>query len=241
MEFIPNEELLEVVDKNKLNIYSTDYFENVKAKVKPETYIKIEKDFSDSNEYKLLKPVYGLSLLGENFDQGPDFYHHYKIVNIDKPERILEGLQFVFIELPKFPAFASTHPSLRKLQVLWLRFMSEVNENTEAIDPELLQVPEIAEAVSLSEEAAYSKTELVAYEAYWDSVSTEKTLFAGRYEEGIIQGESNMLLKLLLTKFKEVPAPYRDKIRYAKQADLEAWCLRFVTADSMEAIFTSSD
>src|SRR5277367_5048327 len=44
-------------------------------------------------DYVFLKPVYGLGLLAENFDkQSPDFYHHYKIINVEKTERELTGL-----------------------------------------------------------------------------------------------------------------------------------------------------
>ena len=140
------------------------------------------------DRYEYLKPVYGLGLLAGTFDnESLDFYHHYKIVNVDKPQREIKGLQFVFIELPKFrPA---THAE-KKLQVLWLRFMSEINEKTKVIDPELLKVSEIKEAVELTEEAAYTPEELAAYDLYWDTVSTEKTLMEGKYQEGLEKGKA---------------------------------------------------
>ncbi len=139
-------------------------------------------------KYEYLKPVYGLGLLGENFDlQSEDYYHHYKIVNIEKPTRELKGLQFVFIELKKFKAI---NMAQKKLQVLWLRFMSEINENTTAVDPALLEVPEIREAIELAEQSAYNAAELDAYDAYWDAVSTEKTLLSDRYEKGLAEGEN---------------------------------------------------
>lgn len=140
-------------------------------------------------KYEYLKPVYGLGLLGENFDlQSEDYYHHYKIVNIEKPTRELKGLQFVFIELKKFKAI---NMAQKKLQVLWLRFMSEINENTTTVDPALLEVPEIREAIELAEQSAYNAAELDAYDAYWDAVSTEKTLLSDRYEKGLVEGKAN--------------------------------------------------
>ena len=140
------------------------------------------------DRYEYLKPVYGLGLLAGTFDnESLDFYHHYKIVNVDKPQREIKGLQFVFIELPKFKAV--THAE-KKLQVLWLRFMSEINEKTKVIDPELLKVSEIKEAVELTEEAAYTPEELAAYDLYWDTVSTEKTLMEGKYQEGLEKGKA---------------------------------------------------
>ena len=155
-------------------------------------------------KYNYLKPVYGLGLLGENFDlQTPDFYHHYKIVNVEKPASELKGLQFVFIELKKFKPNNMTQ---KKLQVLWLRFMSEINENTTSIDPALLNVPEIREAIELSEQSAYNAAELDAYDAYWDVVSTEKTLLSAKYEkgkeEGKVQNKADIAKKMLIKGMK---------------------------------------
>src|SRR6185437_9028681 len=74
------------------------------------------------------------------------------------------------------------------LRVLWLRFLREINEQTITVSQDLLDVPEISEAVILSEESAYSPGELNSYEEYWSAVRTEKTLMLGKYEEGIAKG-----------------------------------------------------
>lgn len=138
-------------------------------------------------EYHYLNPVYGLGLLATPFDkETPDWYHHYKMVNVQKPEREIKGLQLVFIELTKFRPNSIAD---KKLQVLWLRFMSEVDEKNRTIDPELLANPDIKEAVLLSEESSYSEAELEAYDKYWDEVSTQKTLLSGYYRQGKEEGK----------------------------------------------------
>ena len=71
-----------------------------------------------------------------------------------------------------------------------LRFLREINEKTKNVSQDLLDVPEISEAVDLAEESAYTLGELNAYETYWDNVRTEKTLLLGRYEEGEAAGEA---------------------------------------------------
>ncbi|MHB1946746.1 MAG: Rpn family recombination-promoting nuclease/putative transposase [Gammaproteobacteria bacterium] len=137
-------------------------------------------------EYQSLNPVYGLALLASPFDkESPDWYHHYKVVNIQKPERELKGLQLVFIELPKFKPGTVRD---KKLQILWLRFMSEVEEKNRTISPELLEDPEIKEAVLLSEESAYTPAELEAYDQYWDVIRAQRTLIRGFYEQGKEEG-----------------------------------------------------
>ena len=102
-----------------------------------------------------------------------------------REEDVIEHLQLVFIELPKFPVHS---PDQKKLRLLWLRFLREIDEKTVHISQDLLDVPEISEAIVLAEEAAYTASELNIYETYWDNVRTEKTLWVGRYEEGLAEG-----------------------------------------------------
>lgn len=147
------------------------------------------KQLEKGEDYRLLKPVYGLGLLATVFEkEKPQWYHHYQLVNVGSPEKndIIEHLQLVFMELPKFPVQSSKE---KRLRLLWLRFLREINEKTKEVSPELLAIPEISEAVHLTEVAAYSERELQAYETYWDAVSTEKTLLSGRYEEGKAEGK----------------------------------------------------
>jgi predicted transposase/invertase (TIGR01784 family) len=162
------------------------------------------KKLRPGEHYKLLQPVYGLGLVDAIYDHNsPDWYHHYQLVKKGSPESegsIIKHLQLIFIELPKFP-IRSLHE--KKLRLLWLRFLREINERTTTVDPDLLDVPEIAEAILLSEEAAFSPKELYHYAAYWDQVSRERTLFHDKYEEGIAQGmvkgQRDMVKKMLLT------------------------------------------
>ena len=155
--------------------------------------------------YHLLKPVYGLALLASEFDPNPnDWYHHYKIVNVQKPSAEIKDLQLIFVELPKFK-IKNYHQ--KKLQILWLRFMSELDQTTTAVASELLAVPEIKEAVGITEQAAYSPAELEAYDRFWDAVSTEKTLKAGAYAEGrtegIAEGEKIGVEKIAINMLKD--------------------------------------
>ena len=137
-------------------------------------------------EYKYLQPVYGLSILNDTFNKDEDrFYHHYKIVNVEETNEILKGLQFVFIELPKFKPDSIKE---KKLMVLWLRFLKEIDEKTEQIPEGLSDEPLIKEAIELSRTAAFNKAELDVYDRFWDIVSTQRTLASGFYSKGLQQG-----------------------------------------------------
>ena len=137
-------------------------------------------------EYHLLQPVYGLGLINTIFDrESSEWYHHYQLVNVVKPVReVIEGLQLVFIELPKFQA----HGAADDIRLLWLRFMREVHQKVTEVSPELLAIPAIHEAVDLAEEAAYTPSEMLAYEQYWDAVSIEKTFKHDAYVAGMAKG-----------------------------------------------------
>jgi predicted transposase/invertase (TIGR01784 family) len=143
-------------------------------------------------QYELLQPVVGLSLLDDIFDRkSDDYYHHYQLVNVGQPERVIKDLQLVFIELPKF----KTTPAIAPLKRAWLRFLRETGGASSPEAQEILrlevasQAPEIKNALELSGEAGFSRGELEAYDRYWDAVSSERTLIAGKFAEGRAEGE----------------------------------------------------
>ena len=146
------------------------------------------KQLTKGKGYKLLQPVYGLGMVAEIYDQGNEWYHHYQLVKKGNSDGdVIEHLQLIFIELPKFPVHSSDE---KKLRLLWLRFLREIDEKTSAVSQELLAVPEIAQAIELSEEAAYTPAELEVYQSYWDGVSREKTLMMDKFVEGLVEGEA---------------------------------------------------
>jgi predicted transposase/invertase (TIGR01784 family) len=145
------------------------------------------KQLEKGEEYRFLQPVYGLGLVAEIYERtSPEWYHHYQLVKKGNLESdVIEHLQLIFIELPKFPVHS---PDEKKLRLLWLRFLREIDEKTKTVPEELLEVPEIAKAVELAEESAYTPGELEYYESYWDSVRREKTLVLDKFIEGEAKG-----------------------------------------------------
>jgi predicted transposase/invertase (TIGR01784 family) len=134
-------------------------------------------------EYKNLQPVYALNLINQNYlPDSPEYYHHYAVVHLKDNNEKLEGLEFVFIELQKFKA---RNIRDKKMQVLWLRFLTEINEQAEHISEELTENPEIEQAIQFVYEASLSKEEKLLYDKNWDRISSEKTLLSAAKEEGI--------------------------------------------------------
>lgn len=138
----------------------------------------------DANEnYRLIKPVYCLNLVNDiGFKSAPEeFYHDYAIVNVAHTDRIIKGLRFVFIELPKFRPHSIKE---KKMAVLWLRFLTEINRSTDEVPSELLENEETRKAISLVEKSAMSEAQLDAYERFWMNVSDEEAFIETKYYEG---------------------------------------------------------
>ena len=95
--------------------------------------------------------------------------------------KVIEGLHFTFIELPKFTPHSIAD---KRMMVLWLRFLTEINSNTKEIPADLLNDPEIGKAVEDLEVSGFTDAELRAYDKFWDSVSVERTLMDDRYQKG---------------------------------------------------------
>lgn len=147
-------------------------------------------------EYSNLKPVYALNLINQNFlPDSPEHYHHYAVVHLKDNNEKLEGLEFVFIELEKFKAKNLTD---KKLQVLWLRFLTEINEQSEKISEELLTTPEIQQAINFVYEASLTKEEKILYDKNWDRISSEKTILSEAHATGRAEGEQIGMQKGIL-------------------------------------------
>lgn len=92
-------------------------------------------------------------------------------------------------------------------------------------------------AIELTEEAAYSKAELAAYDTYWDAVRTEKSMLSDRYNLGKMEGITEILLFLLEQKFGVLPMSYHQKIKSADYSQLKNWLERVNASASLEEVF----
>ncbi|MDR2691234.1 MAG: Rpn family recombination-promoting nuclease/putative transposase [Dysgonamonadaceae bacterium] len=138
-----------------------------------------------AERYELLQPVYALSFVNEIFEKSPEmqniYYHHYRIVNIKNTQKQIKGLEFVFIELPKFRP--QSHGE-KKLHELWLRFLTEINERTREVPLELLENGDIREAVQYMEISAYTKEQLFTYDKFRDGIMTERSVISDAWHKG---------------------------------------------------------
>ena len=106
----------------EMQMYWNQYFQQ---RVMLNASKAVVRQLKAGEHYSLLQPVYCLNLVNDvGFESAPDeFYHDYAIVNVEHSDRIIEGLRFVFVELPKFKP---KNIAERKMAVLWLRYLTEI-------------------------------------------------------------------------------------------------------------------
>ena len=126
------------------------------------------------DDYQLLQPVYSLNLVNHTFLPDMDgYYHYYHLVHDLDSQKVLDGLHIVFVELPKFKAKNLTE---KKMQVLWLRFLTEIDrDGADDVSQDLLDNPQTGEALEIVRESGLNDAERAAYEGFWDRVSIEAT------------------------------------------------------------------
>ena len=147
----------------------------------------VVKQLDEGEDFSLVQPVYCLNLVNDiGFKSALDeFYHDYAIVNVAHSDRIIEGLRFIFIELPKFKPQSIAE---KKMAVLWLRFLTEINRKTKEAPAELLENEDTRKALSIVEKSAMTEGQLYAYDKFWMAVADEAGRMEERYHRGLEEG-----------------------------------------------------
>ena len=139
-----------------------------------------------TESFAMLQPVYGIGIINDIFDKVTDeYYHRYQILNKENTSEVIKGLEYVMLELPKFKI---SNREEKKMAVLWLRFLSEINERTKKVPDELLDNDTMNKALSICEHAAFTDKEILAYDAYWNVIRSEKGVIEESRREGIEEG-----------------------------------------------------
>ena len=83
----------------------------------------------------------------------------------------IDGLQLVFVELKKFKP--QTWPE-RKMAVLWLRFLTEIDGTIRDAPPELKENPDVRKALEMVEASALTPEERAKYDGFQDWLCRER-------------------------------------------------------------------
>lgn len=144
------------------------------------------RQIDSGQRYELLQPVYSLNLVNDIFEpELTDFYHHYSLIHVEHSNKVIDGLQLIFVELPKFNPHTYTE---KRMQVLWLRFLTEINEHTREAPAELMANPQVNKALNAVRESAFTDAQLLGYEKFWDIISVEKGIQISAERKGKAEG-----------------------------------------------------
>jgi len=140
------------------------------------------------------------------------------MVHTEFNEKHIEGLELVFVELPKFKAQNYTE---RRIQYLWLKFLTEIGEDTKQIPAELAENSEINEAIGLLQASGFTEDELIHYDKYWDSVRVEATTKEESYTKGEAKGREEGR-----EEGKEEERKLQEELRKQEKYDMAKTLLR---------------
>ncbi len=111
----------------------------------------------------------------------------FYIINKKHTSDIHRDLSLIFIELKKYKPLDR---GSRAIKELWLRFLTEINEQTEKVDAVMLENPEISQALEIVERSAYSDGDLYAYEDYLLELMTQHNSVESARSEGETKGRA---------------------------------------------------
>ena len=83
--------------------------------------------------------------------------------------------------------------------MLWLRFLTEIGEDTKEVPEELIENAEVKQAIEIVEESAYTDEELAQYDKFWDAIRIEQAFVDEaeiRFNIGIDKGKQDTARKL---------------------------------------------
>lgn len=165
-------------------------------------------------DYDGLQPVYALNFVNSKMNVDSEgYYHHYQLVHQANSNEVIPGLQLIFIELPKFQPQSLAD---KKMQVLWLRFLTEINAKIMEAPAELLENPEVSEALKIVEIAAYTPAEMRAYDKFWDNISVAKTLENARRRSEEKLKETEAKLENTEAKLENTEAKLENTVKRMK-------------------------
>lgn len=146
-----------------------------------------------------LREVYALSLVNESEietaeSNQDDYIHEYYLTNAHNTTDVHKDISLIFVDLQKYRILGKpmADKGADKIADLWLKFLTEIDDETVDVDPELLANEEVAEALEIVEKSAYTDAELEAYNKYWLDISTERSAIEGARKEATVEMAKNL-------------------------------------------------
>lgn len=155
----------------------------------------ISKDLTRAQKFNQLKPVYILCFLDSIMDKQTDiWFHHYDISHKSLPNRTMRGVDWFYIELPKWKK--SINFNYQHKLDLWLTFLSDPEKLSKMYSTkEIEKFEELSEALDLINASKYTEAQIRGIEHYLDSM---------RYNNSLLEGTRNDTLNEVLSIMAEI-------------------------------------
>lgn len=143
------------------------------------------KQLKVGNSFNKLKKVYSLALVNsEAFDYADEgeYIQEFYLTNQKHNTDVRKDIALIFVELQKYKP---SDKGSKAIKDLWMKFLTEIDESTEKVDDNMLENPEINQALNIVERSAYSDAEMYEYEDYLMEVMTQRTSM----DESLKKGE----------------------------------------------------
>jgi len=142
-----------------------------------------------AQSFRDLKSVYALSIVDDlafpDYSHLDEYVQEYYLINRNHTGEVRDDIALIFVELPKYKPVDRGQRALRDL---WMKYFTEIDEETLEADPDLLDHPDTSEALEIVKRSAYTDAELAAYEKSRLDEITERSAINESREEGRAEG-----------------------------------------------------
>ena len=232
VSLIANEKIsildLHVVTESNLNINVEIQLINQYNMIKRTIFYMskmILKQLEKGDDYSLLNRTITINILNFNYLEDENFIKNYGLFEKKSKNELTDFLEIIFVELPKFN---NTRKDYNDKLHRWLMFLA--NPSGSEVEKIMKSDETIKEAMDALYEISGDEETVMLAHMREKAIMDEQSRLKGAKEEGIKEGIKKgatektiqIVIKLLIKKFKVVPEQYIKNIKLLSSERVEA-------------------
>ena len=144
--------------------------------------------YKKGERYYKLKRVFAVNILNDIYQKDTaENYHHYKMSEVGQPDNVIQGIEIVCVELPKF---VPQNKGQKTLLELWQQFLTSIDARTgeENVTKDLLDNADVKEALEICRNL--TEEEQREFDSFWDMEFLRNDRDKTVRKIGFIEGET---------------------------------------------------